>query len=290
MKIVIEKVLMDKIRALVLSTPEEFTLMGKTKLVDGNIELIDFRIPKQSSNASTTEVSASQIIDFVNELDDVGENPAEWNMWIHSHNTMGVFWSGQDLKQMEEFNMGPAWFAHLVVNTTTQRGAVTQYKPFAIGNEDVPVEIVDTIVPTDEELEQVAAWNDEYLALRDKHVEIYEQMQELEAKISGKDKYAAETAALLAELAEKNEPIVYKYKDWKKNKWSNTRQMWDAEEEEADPIMSEGYYKATEDLDVLQARIDKLTQATIAHQYECGCRKCDRLKLLSRWLAVANIE
>lgn len=126
---------------LTKSIPEEYTLFGKTKIEGELVTLVDIRVPNQESTHGDTEVSPDNMEKFMMELLDSGENPKDWNMWIHSHNTMGAFWSGTDTSQMQSFNSGgPDFFFHMVVSTQGSRAACTMYKPFNMMMDEVAIE------------------------------------------------------------------------------------------------------------------------------------------------------
>ena len=64
-------------------------------------------------------------------------------LWWHSHHTMGAFWSGTDLKAIDEFKDGDLSFA-LVVNLKREYVMrISVWQPVEI-HKDVTLEIVDT--------------------------------------------------------------------------------------------------------------------------------------------------
>ena len=60
------------------------------------IEVVDVMIFKQECTGGYTELSQDSLSNFLYELAKADENPAEWNLWWHTHNDFGVFWSGVD--------------------------------------------------------------------------------------------------------------------------------------------------------------------------------------------------
>lgn len=139
MKIIISHKLKKIIDSLVGLNHREFTMFGKTRVEGQEVHLIDIRIPEQTSSTGATEVSPNELDLFLTELLSEGEDPEHWNMWIHSHNTMGAFWSATDKAQMQSFDVGPSHFFHVVASTKGYKGAFSSYKPFKFENEDVPV-------------------------------------------------------------------------------------------------------------------------------------------------------
>lgn len=281
MKILVESPLMGKIQAIVNARPDEFTLMGKTEVIDGDIKLLDIRIPKQSCNKSTTEVSENDMIDFTDELLNDGEDPSRWNMWIHSHNTMAAFWSGQDYKQMEDFNNGPMWFCHMVVSTTGKRGAITQYKPFPLKNTELDVQVIEPEIPDEEltqMLERITAWEEEKNTIAQKIETLSQRMTELDRLISGEADIDADVASLLEELDSKTSVIkynfgnqtlfndeVWKYKGKRKKKKANSLVDYS-------------------DMAKVRDESDRLFSLTITHKKECSCTNCERWRLLNDYL------
>lgn len=144
MRFIIPHEISTTLNKLVEHFPREFTVFGKTEVNGEDVRLVDIRVPDQTSTMSNTEVTADELEKFMIELIDAGENPAAWNMWIHSHNTMGAFWSNTDTNQMQSFNSGgPQYFFHIVISTKGMLGAVSIYKPFNCTINDVKIDIED---------------------------------------------------------------------------------------------------------------------------------------------------
>lgn len=80
----------------------EISGFGKTVVTkDANdkvtlIEVVDVMIFKQECTGGYTELNQDALSNFLYELAKANENPADWNLWWHTHNDFGVFWSGVD--------------------------------------------------------------------------------------------------------------------------------------------------------------------------------------------------
>lgn len=98
------------------SFKDEWTMCGKVERTeDGLYRLVDLKIPKQSNSGASTEVEQGDWADMLSEeFDDLDK----WIVWIHSHNTMGCFWSNTDYAQMGRFgDEGMPFLISLVVST-----------------------------------------------------------------------------------------------------------------------------------------------------------------------------
>ena len=216
---VMKKILDDLVRS---SPGKEFTLFGKTRLEGEEVHLVDIRVPSQTSSGGDTELSEDDNEKFLNELLDGGENPAEWNMWIHSHHSMGAFWSGTDTSQMESFNTGgPAYFFHVVLSTEGYKGAFTLYKPFFVANHDVPIKFGEMEFKEDPVMERLEM---ELLDLQEEIRELEDRIREI---ASAEEPMAMR---LKEELKAKNKSFIRHYQPW---------EQWGAKKEESGHFESE---------------------------------------------------
>lgn len=207
----IKKLLDDLVR----QNDREFTLFGKTREENGDIYLEDVRVPTQRSTYGSTEVDKEHMLTFVEELINEGEDPARWNMWIHSHNKMGAFWSNIDKEQMASFNMGDTqYFSHLVLSEKKWRAAITMYKPFPIFADDIEIKY-----------EGVEA-NPKVIKLEEKILLAKKKVEDLEDKRIAFQKEPSPRAKELAEQLKIKNPVpVYATKDPTKM----PRETWNAE-------------------------------------------------------------
>jgi hypothetical protein len=81
----------------------EWTLFGKTEPYEDGYRLVDFIVPEQENGGAHTEIEDTAIETLTEELLTKEEDPLNWNVWIHSHNTMGAFFSKTDTDQMDDF-------------------------------------------------------------------------------------------------------------------------------------------------------------------------------------------
>lgn len=129
----------DAISLLCSKNTAEWTLFGKTEYNAEHkiFQLVDVYLPKQENTQAHTEVEEDAIFEMIEDLSNRGEDLSNWNLWIHSHNTMGAFWSGTDYAQMDTFgNMDMPFMFSLVVsyreNKMVYLAHCSQYKPFPI--------------------------------------------------------------------------------------------------------------------------------------------------------------
>lgn len=127
---------------------QEWTMFGKIEnLTDGVFRLVNIKVPFQKNTSANTEVDDTNLAKFIQELIDEGEDPASWRSWIHSHHSMGAFWSGTDTAQMKSFDMGKQgapYMIHLVVSSKTGKemmAAISIYHPIKITIESIPIVI-----------------------------------------------------------------------------------------------------------------------------------------------------
>lgn len=204
MKYIFTPEIKQTLDTLVKHYPKEFTLFGKTRIEGEKIHLIDLRVPEQTSSTGDTELSEDELEKFLLGLLDDGENPKDWNMWIHSHHSLGAFWSQTDRDQMNSFNTGgPAHFFHLVLSTTGFQGAYSLYKPFSLFLDDIKQEVEG------DEVKSPAL-----LGLEEERDKLAEEVSEIEDKIlTIMDEDNPRTETLKKELDVKNKIYVHPSSD-----------------------------------------------------------------------------
>ncbi len=272
----------------------EFTLFGKTRYENGAIHLIDIRVPEQVSSGADTEISPDALEKFMEELINDDENPKDWNMWIHSHNTMGAFWSGTDTTQMNSFNTGgPDYFAHMVVSTKGRKAALSQYKPFNLCCDDIQIEVVpDTDTEENpripEIMERAKVLKDELDLLTKEYSELTsvvpERAETILAEVNQKNKtkqqflplnepkhgkkgkkYKAGTpgSSGLSELEEYYDDYDgFENTTWRKP--TGVLEFWDADKS----------YYLDENFQFWHLEYKRLSTAVEGHAGECSCREC----------------
>lgn len=257
LKIVIPADLDQVLRYVTNEFKKEFTLYGKTELVGNEIRLIDIRVPKQESTSTTTDADQES---FTNQLLDGGEDPSEWNMWIHSHHTMSAFWSKTDNDQMESFNTGaPPYFSHMVLSTKGRKAAYTMFKPFYIKADNIKIEIEESSNVAVEELK----------------VQLKEILDKIEDLESEKPPMAE---VIKQELIEKNkEPEPPEPKRIPKNN-NNPHMSMEEYFEELDSEWNTSTYDIYNKVSRI-ARISALAPQVQNHR-NCQCQKCWELSAL----------
>jgi len=116
MKIFIDSPIFETIFDMAKEHKIEWTMFAKSAQIGRNaFRVSDFIIPYQENSGASTEVQVElkledgAMIDPTLEWrtrDKVLADPAswrgvDWNVWIHSHNTMEAFWSGTDWEEIE---------------------------------------------------------------------------------------------------------------------------------------------------------------------------------------------
>lgn len=90
----------QKMHAYAQMSKGEISGFGKTRTTktEGaiNVEILDVRIFKQVVNPAHTELDREALADFYFSLLKSEEDPANWNLWWHSHHNFSVFFSGED--------------------------------------------------------------------------------------------------------------------------------------------------------------------------------------------------
>jgi hypothetical protein len=238
MKLLIPESYRAILYSLVDEFRDEFSLFGKTSITeDGNHILEDLCVPKQTNSSCATDVEADDFMDLAQELHEKGEDLANWNLWIHSHNTMRAFWSTTDTDQMEDFCKGRDYMLHLVISsheTQDHQAAITQYKPYRLDNLDIEVE-----------------WIQEEVEERDPPATVVAATQErdrLEALIAAQtDIIEAWEDAPLAEIETRVSELVEEIKS-----------------KELKPVTN-------------YDNLNRLLSETRDHPFPCKCRKCEEL-------------
>jgi hypothetical protein len=314
MRLIISPKVDKALLKLVHSTGREWSAFAKTELVEDGVRLLDLRIPHQESSKGGTELSSDDMYNFFIELEEAGEDPSKWNCWVHSHNTMGAFWSTTDTRQMQSFNNGgPNYFFHLVVSTRDRKAAFTSFKPFVFENLDIPIEV--------EEDEAVQEKNEDLLLqLEALEKEFEEKKEELEFQLeeSGLLPYESFIQPLLTLLEERNRlpPVtIYKTRTWNKKTQKFEDEEWedgknplhdpysDYDDDEAAAMRefrktlsgepkeesladAEGFY-INNNLISYEQYATYITD-TVSHTRSCPCNKCDIVSQFSDHLREPN--
>jgi len=107
---------------------------------DGDWELIRPVILKQEVSGGNTHLDKDALAEYYTmACKKAGKRNFRF-CWWHSHHTMAAFWSGTDLKAIDEFDEGDFSFA-LVVNLKEEyKFRVSVWKPFEV-HEDQTLEI-----------------------------------------------------------------------------------------------------------------------------------------------------
>jgi hypothetical protein len=291
MKIIVPGVLNRTIDHLVKENPNrEFSLFAATHIEGDNVHVDELRVPLQESTGGNTEADKGA---FLEELIEYGEDPARWNMWIHSHNTMGAFWSGQDEKQMFEFNKGNTpFFFHMVVSSSAaknRKACYTAFKPFPAKWDDLEIEVT-------EEPE-----NPEKLKLEDELVLAELEVTRIKNLLEDIDAVPELARTLEAELLEKNlapktntvssffggNKVRWKDKTKKRDSFDDYYDTDSVKDSDIDELLEKVPYNVYIQSERFK-RIHALRIETNAHPVDCDCKGCEEIGYLSDLNSVSD--
>ena len=90
-------------------------LMTAVPQKDGRFKLSDVEILKQENTGSNTELDGQAVTDYTMKQAMKYKNTNMKFVWWHSHHTMGAFWSGTDIKEIEAWE-NDSYSLALVIN------------------------------------------------------------------------------------------------------------------------------------------------------------------------------
>lgn len=98
MELILTRVPALKIKYFTEKAIGEISGMAKSHYDEEKDEIVvdDCVIFEQKCTSANTDISDEAMAKFMYKLRQDGENPKDWNLWWHSHASMGVFWSGTD--------------------------------------------------------------------------------------------------------------------------------------------------------------------------------------------------
>lgn len=132
--------------------------------------LSDIRFPKQSNNASESEMSEWAVMELLEDIFDTApEQLPERKCWIHSHHTMWCFWSHTDEIAKQGFDDGNIDYRWSIVTAYNAKGV--DYK--CALNVFKPIKAEFNVKVTTEEFDY-----DEYLANNMEHYHYYQSMKD----------------------------------------------------------------------------------------------------------------
>lgn len=92
----------------------EVSGFGRTEVTGESIFVKDIIVLEQQVSSGSTIIEENAVNDFLHDLIERDEDPAEWNIWWHSHGNMSAFWSLTDDATIEEMNM--PWVLSIVAS------------------------------------------------------------------------------------------------------------------------------------------------------------------------------
>lgn len=163
--IVFDEEILEAIYKLAEERPNEWYLCAKTeKISPTEFKIVDFCVPYQENSKSSTKIPTKATHkDFEEEFDPTFEwisrdgdikDPktwkkySKWNCLIHSHNTMGVFWSEIDQQEMKELAKDrPSTFITLVVNAKKEMLAFVAMPEIGFEFDECPIQYYPANIP-----------------------------------------------------------------------------------------------------------------------------------------------
>lgn len=96
-------------------------------------------LPFQECGSADTEANPAQVAAFMAECLEKGIDTGEIRFWWHSHQHMGVFWSGTDTTQIDDFKADSFYLSAVFNKKGEVKARIDLYKPFRIAIDDVPL-------------------------------------------------------------------------------------------------------------------------------------------------------
>lgn len=220
---------------------------------DGQFEMVDMIHPWQKTTAWEVETTDKWMEWAVTHLIERWENLWEWNLILHSHHTMGCFWSGTDDKARLSMDDGRMLMRAVVTaykwDEILYKGCLNFYKPYPIEIdcqieyevedlywqreqywnriEDRTKELYNEMVLTDETLKSYKCEYDYENLLRYLWIDITDELQKNAVVVQMKmpcEEYEDRLKEIMEEAKEKvqeeiQEPIDKSLSEW--SKWSN---------------------------------------------------------------------
>lgn len=94
-----------KLKYFVTLAKGEVSGFGQTNIVGDKVLVKDIIVLEQQVSSSSTVIEEDAVSNFLQNLIERDESPAEWNVWWHSHGIMKAFWSFTDDKTIEGMQM-----------------------------------------------------------------------------------------------------------------------------------------------------------------------------------------
>ena len=149
--IILTRLAFNKIKVWCESLDDEIQALGIVEQQEGGVFLIkDFFLFDQIvSKTVCEEKSAQALVDLMMEVERCGYNSRDLKVWWHSHNSMGVSPSAQDLRTTEKYGAS-GFLISLITNHQGQFNSKISFtKPFEFEILDVPVMILDEGMTSD---------------------------------------------------------------------------------------------------------------------------------------------
>lgn len=142
MKIILTSQTYLKLKYYVLGCDDEISGIGQSQYVNQDtIKITDIVIFKQDVSGGSTDLNKDEMANFLSEKLKRDGDASDWNVWWHSHASMGTFWSGTDDDTIKSF-LSDGYIIALETNHKLDFIArIDVFKPFKHTIEDIDVEI-----------------------------------------------------------------------------------------------------------------------------------------------------
>lgn len=160
MQIIINNDVATKLKYYTQLANGEISGLGKSAInEDGDIVLTQIKLFKQTCSSSNTDIDDEALAKFMIELNEANESPKDWNVWWHTHDTMGVFWSITDDTTIKNHSQNMDYLISIVTNKDNEyKGRVDIFpsnnSPFKIEMKPITIDTEILLLVDAEEQEQ----------------------------------------------------------------------------------------------------------------------------------------
>jgi hypothetical protein len=158
MKIVITKQVQDKIKFMLDKyNSKEWTAYGSCYIQDNFLYVDEVKLPRNQKNTgATTDVDKGDVADL---FEDFELREKDMRVWLHSHASMGVFFSKTDDEMIAELSQH-GWICAVVVNNKFEFKGGFGFQHEMFGNHYTDAEVLLEQPELDKDL--LESWEKEY--------------------------------------------------------------------------------------------------------------------------------
>lgn len=127
---------------MVQTVPGECSALGFVDQVGATFTITEIAILKQRNSHSNTEIDQTDIAMFMTKCARENRDLGKLRLWIHSHGTFQVFWSGTDLECIRTLGGAADWLVSVVTNKKGETLArLDAFKPIHMVMDQLPVDV-----------------------------------------------------------------------------------------------------------------------------------------------------